>query len=193
MANLRNLDAPASVRVWDPLVRLIHWALAATVIFALMSDQSRSLHKLAGYIAAGLVLLRILWGFVGSPHARFGDFVRSPAAVLAYLKDVALRHPRRYLGHNPAGGVMILALLGLVLVASFSGWLSQTDRFFGVFWVEAIHAGSANLLIGLVVLHVLGVIISSLLHGENLIRAMFTGRKPAETYSDAMQREVEEA
>jgi cytochrome b len=193
MANLRNLGAPASVRVWDPLVRLIHWALAATVIFALMSDQSRSLHKLAGYIAAGLVLLRLLWGFVGSPHARFGDFVRSPGTVLAYLKDVAFRHPRRYLGHNPAGGVMILALLGLVLVASFSGWLSQTDRFFGVFWVEAIHAGSANLLIGLVVLHVLGVIISSLLHGENLIRAMFTGRKPVEVYSDAPRPGPEEA
>ncbi len=193
MANLRNPAAPASVKVWDPLVRLIHWGLAATVIFALMSDESRSLHKLAGYIAAGLVGLRILWGFVGSPHARFGDFVHSPATVLAYLKDVALRRPRRYLGHNPAGGVMILALLGLVLVASFSGWLSQTDRFFGVFWVEAIHAGSANLLIGLVVLHVVGVVISSLLHGENLIRAMLTGHKPAETYPDANRRGVEEA
>jgi cytochrome b len=88
---------------------------------------------------------------------------------------------------------MILALLGLVLSASFSGWLSETDRFFGVFWVEAIHAASANLLIGLVVLHVLGVVTSSLLHGENLIRAMFTGRKPVEALTEERGRGVEEA
>ena len=193
MANLRDPEASATVKVWDPLVRLIHWALAATVIFALMSDESRSLHEMAGYIAAGLVLVRVVWGFVGSRHARFTDFVRSPAAVLGYLRDIVHLHPRRYLGHNPAGGAMTLALFGLVLVASFSGWLSTTDRYFGSFWVEAIHSGSANLLIGLVVLHVVGVILSSLLHGENLIRAMITGRKPVETASGELGGEVEEA
>ncbi len=193
MANLRSPEVYTTVKVWDPLVRLIHWALAAAVIYALMSDESRSLHKMAGYIAAGLVLVRVVWGFVGSLHARFADFVHSPGDVLAYLRDIARLNPRRYLGHNPAGGAMILALFGLVLVASFSGWLSETDRFFGVYWVEAVHAGSANLLIGLVALHVVGVIVSSLLHGENLIRAMFTGRKPIETYSEEMGRGVEEA
>lgn len=193
MADLRHPEASASVKVWDPLVRLIHWALAAAVIFALMSDESRGLHKLAGYLAASLVLLRVIWGFAGPRHARFADFVYSPGAVLSYLRDVARLHPRRYLGHNPAGGAMILALFGLVLTASFSGWLSETDRFFGVFWVEAIHAASANLLIGLVVLHVLGVVTSSLLHGENLVRAMFTGRKPIETFPGEIGRDTEEA
>ncbi len=193
MANTRSHEGPASVKVWDPLVRILHWVLAGAVIVALVSDQSRSLHKAAGYLAAGLVLLRVIWGFVGSLHARFADFVNSPGAILAYLGDVVRLHPRRYLGHNPAGGAMILALLGLVLVASLSGWMSQTDRFFGVFWVEALHAGSANLLIGLVVLHVIGVILSSLLHGENLIRAMITGRKPVETGAEEIGQKVEEA
>ncbi len=143
-----------------------------------MSDESRSLHKLTGYVAAGLVILRIVWGFVGPQHARFADFVRSPAEVLAYLRDLARVRPSRYLGHNPAGGAMIVLMLLVVLVTAVSGWLSETDRFFGVGWVEAVHAGGANLLIGLIVLHVAGVVISSFMHGENLIRAMFTGRKP---------------
>ena len=184
MAHSRNLAFPATVRVWDPLVRVAHWLLAASVVFALMSDESRSLHKLAGYVAAGLVVLRIVWGFAGPRHARFADFVKSPLAVLAYLRDLVRFRPRRYLGHNPAGGAMIVAMLILILVTSFSGWLSETDRFFGVGWVEAIHAGGANLLIGLIVLHVGGVILSSLMHGENLTRAMFTGRKPVETLDE---------
>jgi cytochrome b len=189
MANLRSHEAPASVKVWDPLVRVFHWTFAAAVVIALMSDENRSLHETTGYVAAGLVLLRVIWGFVGSLHARFADFVRSPGAVLDYVRDVARLNPRRYLGHNPAGGAMILALLGLVLVASVSGWMTETDRFFGVYWVEAVHAGSANLLIGLVVLHLVGVVVSSLLHGENLIRAMITGRKPVETFADEIAQE----
>ncbi len=191
MPDLRSPEASASEKVWDPLVRVLHWSLAAAVMIALMSDENRGLHKSAGYVAAGLVLLRVLWGFVGSAHARFADFVRSPGAVLNYLWDLARLRPRRYLGHNPAGGAMILALLGLVLIASVSGWVTETDRFFGVFWVEAVHAGSANLLIGLIVLHMVGVILSSLLHGENLIRAMFTGRKPIETFVDEIAQEAE--
>jgi cytochrome b len=184
MARSRILAYPATVKVWDPLVRVVHWLLAASVTFALISDESRSLHKLAGYIAVGLVVLRIIWGFTGPQHARFADFVRSPAAIYSYLRDVVLFRPRRYIGHNPAGGAMIVLLLFLVLVTGFSGWLSETDRFFGVGWVEVIHAGGANLLIGLIVLHVAGVVLSSLMHGENLIRAMFTGRKPVETLGE---------
>ena len=82
-----------SVKVWDPLVRAFHWSLAAAVIVALMSDASRGLHKSAGFIAAGLVMLRVIWGFVGPLHARFADFVRSPGAVIAYLWDVVQLRP----------------------------------------------------------------------------------------------------
>ena len=189
-----GVTPPAAVKVWDPFVRVFHWSLAALFLLAYVTgDELERVHIAAGYAIAGLVGLRIVWGFIGPRRARFGDFVRAPRAVLADLRDVALFRTPRYLGHNPAGGAMTLALFGLVLVASFSGWLSTTDRYFGSFWVEAIHSGSANLLIGLVVLHVVGVILSSLLHGENLIRAMITGRKPVETASGELGGEVEEA
>jgi cytochrome b len=191
MAHSRILAYPATVRVWDPLLRVVHWLLAASVVFALMSDESRSLHKLSGYVAAGLVVLRIIWGFLGPQHARFTDFVKSPGQIFTYLRDLVHFRPRRYLGHNPAGGAMIVLLFVLVLVTAFSGWLSETDRFFGVRWVEVIHAGGANLLIGLIVLHVGGVILSSLMHGENLIRAMFTGRKPVETLGEIVNGQGE--
>jgi len=191
MARSRILAYAATVRVWDPLLRVTHLLLAASVVFALMSDESRSLHKLAGYVAAGLVVLRIVWGFLGPQHARFTDFVKSPGEIFAYLSDVVRFRPRRYLGHNPAGGAMIVLLFVLVLVTAFSGWLSETDRFFGVGWIEAVHAGGANLLIGLIVLHVGGVIFSSFMHGENLIRAMFTGHKPVETLGEIVNGEGE--
>jgi cytochrome b len=191
MAQSRILAYPATVRVWDPLLRVAHWLLAASVVFALMSDESRSLHKLVGYVAAGLVVLRIVWGFLGPQHARFTDFVKSPGEIFAYLRDLVHFRPRRYLGHNPAGGAMIVLMFVLVLVTAFSGWLSETDRFFGVGWVEAVHAGGANLMIGLIVLHVGGVILSSFMHGENLIRAMFTGRKPVEALGDIVNRQAE--
>ncbi len=181
------------VKVWDPLLRLAHWGLAAAVTLALVSSEDRRLHEAAGYVALGIVGLRILWGIVGPIHARFTDFVYSPGTVLAYLKDLSRFSARRYLGHNPAGGAMILALLVLILVAGVSGWMSLTDRFFGVGWVEDLHSASGNLLMFLVIGHVIGVIVSSMLHGENLIRAMITGRKPAKIASPYGRGETEEA
>ena len=181
------------VKVWDPLLRLAHWGLAAAVTVALVSSDDRSLHEAAGYVALGIVGLRIVWGVVGPVHARFTDFVRSPGTVLAYLRDVFRLSARRYLGHNPAGGAMIVAMLVLILVAGISGWMSLTDRFFGIGWVEDLHAASGNLLMFLIIGHVLGVIVSSMLHGENLVRAMITGRKPAKVSSPYGQGTAEEA
>jgi cytochrome b len=142
-----------------------------------MSDEDRAMHETAGYAALALILVRILWGFLGPRHARFSSFVRSPGTVLAYLKDAGGLRARRYLGHNPAGGAMILLLLAMVATAGISGWLSETDRFFGVAWVEDLHRASANALIALIAFHVAGVVFSSVMHGENLVRAMITGRK----------------
>lgn len=181
------------VKVWDPLLRLAHWGLAAAVTLALVSSDDRRLHEAAGYAALGIVGLRILWGVVGPIHARFTDFVYSPGTVLAYLRDLSRLSARRYLGHNPAGGAMILALLVLVLVAGVSGWMSLTDRFFGVGWVENLHSASGNLLMFLVIGHVLGVIVSSMLHRENLVRAMITGRKPAKITAPFGRGKTEEA
>jgi cytochrome b len=167
------------IRVWDPLVRVFHWSLATAVGIALVSDGARSLHEAVGIVAIGLVLFRVVWGVLGPKHARFASFVRPPGAVFLYLADVARFRARRYVGHNPAGGAMIVLLLLAVLTAGISGWLSETDRFFGVSWVEDLHSYSADLLIVLIVFHVVGVLASSLQHRENLVRAMITGRKPA--------------
>lgn len=167
-----------TVRVWDPLVRIGHWGLAAAVAIAwLTGDEWQAVHEAAGYVATGVVAFRILWGFVGSRHARFSDFVRGPSAVVAYAGDVIRGRVRRYLGHNPAGAVMILALIGTVLALGLSGWLATTDRFWGAEWLEESHEALANLLLVLIALHVGGVVFGSLHDGENLVRAMVTGRK----------------
>jgi cytochrome b len=177
MASAESTTRTAVVTVWDPLVRVLHWSLAVGVAVAFVSDEARALHEAAGYLALAIVLLRVVWGVIGPRHARFRDFVRSPRIVIAYIADILRMRPRRYLGHNPAGGAMIVLMLVLVTVAGASGWLSQTDRFFGVGWVENLHAASANLLIALAVAHVAGVVLASFQHRENLIGAMFSGKK----------------
>jgi len=165
--------------VWDPLVRLFHWLTVGLFAVAFLASDYKWIHEPAGYALLALVLLRIVWGFVGPRYARFSGFVAGPGAVLAYLRAVATARPPRYLGHNPAGGAMILLLMAMLLIAGVTGWMSETDRWFGVDWVSALHHLSGNLLLPLAGVHVLGVLVSSLLHRENLVRAMITGRKPA--------------
>jgi cytochrome b len=165
------------VKVWDPLVRIFHWSFAGAVILAYLSDGARTVHETAGYVALALVVVRLIWGFIGTRHARFVDFVRGPRAVFAYLGDILAKNARRHLGHNPAGGAMILVLLCLAAIAGVSGWLTTTDRFFAVWWMEDIHSLSADLLVACAGLHVVGVFASGLLHKENLVRAMITGKK----------------
>lgn len=168
------------VRVWDPLVRIFHWSLAAGFLVAWLSaEEWEALHLWAGYAAAGLVAFRLLWGLVGPRSARFGQFVKAPAGVRAYLGAMLRGRERRHLGHNPAGGAMIVALLGGLAGLCLTGWLYTTDAFWGVEWVEAAHETLANLLLALVGLHLAGVLWASLRHRENLARAMVTGRKRA--------------
>ena len=181
------------ITVWDPLVRIFHWSLATAVLIALFSDEDRSLHEAVGYVAIGLVLVRAIWGLIGPGHARFSSFVQSPRNVIAYLQEVVRFRARRYVGHNPAGGAMIVVLLVMVLIAGISGWMSDTDRFFGVAWVDHLHHYSAHLLLIFIVFHLAGVAASSLLHRENLIRAMITGKKRARAGSDVDGSEDESA
>jgi cytochrome b len=169
---------PASVKVWDPFVRIFHWSLAGLFLLAYSTgDEIENVHIAAGYIIAGLLALRIVWGFVGPRHARFRDFVRSPCAVLAYMRDVALLRAPRYLGHNPAGGTMVVALIVTLLGTCLTGYMMTTGSFWGAKWVEEVHEALANLTIGLVVVHVLGVLLASFEHRESLVKAMITGRK----------------
>lgn len=172
--------APAEIRVWDPLVRIFHWSLVALFVFAFATGDELDLaHEIAGYAVFGLVVFRIVWGFVGTEHARFGDFVRRPSQVRAYLAEAVRFRGRRYIGHNPAGGAMIVLLLMMLLVISATGIALTTQAFWGSKWVEAAHEAAVNLTLCLIGLHLIGVAVSSLSHGENLVRAMVTGRKRA--------------
>ena len=168
----------ASIKVWDPFVRIFHWSLVSLFVITWISaDEWDRLHELTGYAIAGLVVLRLIWGVIGTRHARFKDFVYSPSTVIAYVKDILNFRPRRYLGHNPAGGAMVLALMLALLGVVGTGFISITDRFWGMELVEELHEGAAYALLALVILHIAGVILASLQHRENLIRSMFTGLK----------------
>jgi cytochrome b len=169
-----------TVRVWDPFVRIFHWSLVGLFAVAFVTgDEIEWLHVRIGYAIAALVALRVVWGFVGSRHARFSDFVRSPRDTATYLRQAALWQAPRHLGHNPAGGIMVVALLVMIAGIAATGFAMTTDAFWGSEWVEDLHEGLVYTTIGLIVLHVAGVVFSGLEHGENLVRAMITGLKRA--------------
>lgn len=169
-----------SVQVWDPLVRVFHWSLVLAFFGAYaLGDDGGEWHQVLGYIVLGLVTFRLIWGVAGTRYARFSSFVPTPGKVICYLKDVVVRREARHLGHNPAGAVMIVALLLMLIGTGATGWLLTTDAFWGSEALEDVHEGFANGTLVLVGLHVAGVIFSSLRHHENLVRAMFTGRKRA--------------
>jgi cytochrome b len=232
------------IRVWDPAVRLFHWSLVVAFATAYLSgDDVLDVHVWSGYGVTGLVLFRLVWGVIGTRYARFRDFVRGPTAVLAYTRDVLRGRAARYLGHNPLGGAMVVALLlglagttvsGLALYAEqekagpFAGWITgahggsgapDTDAVVGTHraepaasisaayrprpstvsaasscheghraareaegneedgWLGEVHEFLSNVTLGLVVMHILGVFVTGLVHRENLVKAMITGRK----------------
>ncbi|RZI85759.1 MAG: cytochrome B [Rubrivivax sp.] len=168
------------MQVWDRLVRLLHWTLVAAVATAWLSTLDLGMgwtHERAGYVAAALVSIRLVWGRLGRPYARFTQFVRQPAAVLAYGRQLWQRREPRYIGHNPLGGWMVLALLANIAAIVLTGWLQTTDRYWGSERLELIHTCLAWGLLVLIALHVAGVVFTSLRHRENLALAMITGRK----------------
>ncbi len=200
----RNTET-GEIRVWDPFIRLFHWSLVLAFFTAyLTGDELDQVHRWTGYFIAGLLVLRILWGFVGSRHARFRDFLYPPGEIAAYLRGLFSGHPKRYLGHNPAGGLMVILLLVMLSLTTVTGvaldqytpdapwtgavafsWEEDDDddeeheAYEGPEWLEETHEFFANFTLLLVVLHIAGVVVSSRLHRENLVRAMITGRKPA--------------
>ncbi len=176
----RAHDGPTML-VWDAPVRVFHWLLVLCFAGAWLtadSERWRLAHITLGYTSAALVGFRLLWGLVGTRYARFASFVRGPRAAWAYLRSLPGTRPRQYVGHNPAGALAIVALLGLVLATSALGWAVEAD--FGGDWFAELHEGAASLMLGIAALHVLGVAIGSLIHRENLVRAMIDGRKRTE-------------
>lgn len=175
------MPSTTSVRVWDAPVRVFHWLLVLSFAGAFVTAESerwRLVHVTLGYTVAGLIAFRMVWGLVGTRHARFANFVRGPAAVLAYLRALLRGSPEHHLGHNPAGGWAIVALLLGCALLTASGWATYNE--WGGDWLEELHEALGNGLLALIGVHVVGVIVSSRLHQENLVRAMFTGRKRAD-------------
>lgn len=200
------MNEEAKVRIWDPFVRIFHWTVVIGFFVAYFTeDDVLTLHVWAGYVVGALVAMRIVWGFVGPEHARFFDFIYSPLRVWTYLADLVRFRGNRFLGHSPAGGAMVIVLLiglaatvysGLELyaVAENAGPLAKSEatvvkdaaagsisnrRAERRFWHET-HEVIANLVLVLVILHIAGVVLASVVHRENLPRAMITGDKRAE-------------
>ena len=202
------------VKVWDPLVRIFHWSLVLFFVIAYLTGEDESqLHIYTGYVVLGLVVWRILWGFIGTQYARFSQFVYRPKTVMAYLHSLLAAQPAHYLGHNPAGGYMIIALLFMLLVTTLTGLKvygvegygplatstydppvtlissaqaddddhnatkeHKVDEALEEFW-EEIHEFASNLTVLLIIIHILGVTVSSRIDRENLVKAMVTGKK----------------
>ena len=187
------------IKVWDPLVRTSHWWLATAVIIAWFIDEPLGLHSWLGYFAIVLVVVRIVWGFIGPNYARFASFVRGPRVTFGYFADLIRFSSKRYLGHSPAGAVMIIALLVMVAVTAVTGMASlaatrgegplagvitkverATTEEDQELLIEETHETAANVTMVLVLLHIAGVALASFAHRENLVAAMITGRKRPE-------------
>lgn len=211
-------QAKNQVAVWDLFVRIFHWLLVVAFIIAYITEgENMDLHAPAGYTVGILVLLRVIWGFVGPKYARFSNFIYGPRAVITYLSGLLTFRGTRYMGHSPAGGAMVIALLlslsitvvaGLIVYGGEKGggplagffptpvvdaplndtipYGEEAEEYAGrrggtespiVETAEEVHEIFANLTLVLVIVHILAVFWASLVHRENLPRAMITGRK----------------
>ena len=175
---------PGSVWVWDPIVRLFHWTVVAGCAINLTFEDGNTFHRAVGYVVAAAVAVRVVWGFAGKGHARFSDFIPTPAALGGYLRQLVSRNEPRFIGHNPAGSVMIFLLLGSLIAVSVTGWMMGLDRFFGNEALEELHETFAMTILVLAGIHVAAAVFESVRHRENLIKAMFTGKKRKPTGTD---------
>lgn len=169
---------PEPERVWDPFVRVFHWSLLACVVLDLwVLEEGDAPHRWVGYGAAALVLARVVWGFVGPRHARFTDFWPTPARLGAYLRGWRRGRPPAAPGHNPLGALMMLTLMALVLLLALTGWLQDTERFWGDEAVQDLHSGLADALLWLAGLHAAAALLMGRLERTRLVKAMLTGVK----------------
>lgn len=210
------MDSKHGVYVWDRFVRVFHWSLVVFFSIAYISGEgSEIVHAYSGYVVLCLIVSRIIWGLIGSQYARFSSFIFPPSEYIRYWRSLLQRKPIYYLGHNPAGGIMVILLLCSIFLSCWTGlvvygkqghgplaqqfqWqqvLAQVDisplrnsmandddddagqkNQDEELW-EEIHEICSNFSLFLIVLHIAGVVISSYLHQENLLRAMMTGYK----------------
>jgi cytochrome b len=186
------MQSSNTIKVWDPVVRVFHWTLASAFLIAYVTEEDfLRLHVWAGYLLLAAIAVRLVWGFIGSRHARFSDFVTSPLTAVRYTKDTLKLKAKRYIGHNPAGGWMIVVMLisliatgvtGLFLYGAgeHGGPLAVAFAANSDYWekpLEEVHEFLANFTMFLVVIHLGGVLLESLIHRENLVAAMISGEK----------------
>lgn len=194
MSNTQN-----TVKVWDPFVRIFHWTLVLSFFISYFTEEDfLVIHSFAGYTVLALLLLRIIWGLIGTRYARFSDFTYSLQTIKEFIKDTFYLRAKRYLGHNPAGGAMILLMSISLLVTTLTGiavygieeqagplsnWYTQKDSICGDVFEET-HEFFANFTLLLIFIHVAGVIIESFIHKENLVKSMVDGKKRSDTNSN---------
>ena len=169
------------ILVWDIPTRVFHWLLALSFAGAYLTAESeryRDIHVVLGYTLLGLIGFRLLWGFFGTRYAQFRSFLFSPGEVVAYVRSLLRGKPAHYVGHNPAGSMAIWLLLGLGILTGATGVMLFQD--IGGDALEELHEFASNAMLAIVVIHIAGVVVSSVLHHENLVRAMIAGFKPAE-------------
>lgn len=166
--------------VWPLWQRLLHWALALSVIAALLTHESGKMHEWIGYTTLVLAATRLALGLAGPEVARFSRFVRGPSLTLTYARETLALKEARHLNHNPLGAWMVLTLLCLAVLGSLAGWLYTTDQFWGIAWVGNLHALLTWPFVGLIALHLAGVLHAGRRHRENLIASMIHGRKRAD-------------
>jgi cytochrome b len=164
------------ILVWDLPVRVFHWLLVIAFFGAYFSseDDWLVLHVVLGYTVLGLIAFRVLWGFAGTRYARFASFAFGWRRTVAYLRSLVALRPEHHLGHNPAGSWAIWALLALGLASGASGWIALQAHWH---WLKEVHEALSNAMLAVVIVHIAGVVVSSLLHRENLARAMVDGLK----------------
>jgi cytochrome b len=193
----------SQIKVWDPLVRFFHWALVSAFTIAYITEEDfLTIHSWAGYLILMLLCIRLAWGFIGTPYARFSNFAYSPKNIIQFLKDTLRLSAKRYIGHNPAGGAMVFLLMFSLLITTTSGvillgaeeqagplahWFTQPESMWADILEEA-HEFFANFTLFLVFVHIAGVLVESLIHKENLVSAMLTGFKENKFRSQLEER-----
>lgn len=186
----------AEVRVWDLPTRVFHWSLVALILASYLTGEfwrgvDMYWHQLSGYAILALVLFRLVWGFAGTRHARFVDFLRPPGEMLAYLAGLLSGRASSYAGHNPLGGLSVVLLLAVLLLQAVSGLFASDDIFVEgplaglvsgatVDRMTSLHHLAFDLLLALIAVHLAAIAFYEAVRGQRLIRAMVSGRKRAD-------------
>jgi cytochrome b len=176
------------ILVWDVPTRVFHWlqvlSFGAAYLTA-FSERLRNYHVALGYILLGLLVFRLLWGFIGTRYAQFRSFLFNPKEIFSYFLTMFKGRPAHYLGHNPAGSVSVWMLLALGMFICVTGVMALQDDASDL--VVDLHGLATDVMLAVIMLHIIGVLLSSILHRENLVRSMFSGYKAAES-DDGIQR-----